>query len=86
MSGLVLHLFTSDRTARIPSMHYNGTGDGLKPIERIQDNAIIMSVFVPSELATCCTPFGHRDHEGHDYCHDSWSQIIVVLEYSCPGR
>jgi hypothetical protein len=34
-------------------MHYNGAGDWLKPIECIQDNAPIISVFVPSELATC---------------------------------
>jgi hypothetical protein len=52
---MVLHLFTSDRTTRIPSMHYNGAGDELKPIECIQDNALIISVFVPSELATCST-------------------------------
>jgi hypothetical protein len=49
----LLHLFTSDGTARIPSMHYNGAGDWLKPIECIQDKALIISVFVPLELATC---------------------------------
>jgi hypothetical protein len=50
---MVLHLLTSDRTARIPSMHYNDAGDELRPVECIQDNALIMSVFVLSELATC---------------------------------
>jgi hypothetical protein len=34
-------------------MHYNGAGAWLKPVESIQDNALIISVFVPSELATC---------------------------------
>jgi hypothetical protein len=37
-------------------MHYHGAGDWLKPVEGIQDNALMMSVFVvfvPSELATC---------------------------------
>jgi hypothetical protein len=34
-------------------MHYDGAGDWLKPIECIQDNALIISVFIPSELATC---------------------------------
>jgi hypothetical protein len=34
-------------------MHYNGAGDELKPIECIQDNELIISVFVLSELATC---------------------------------
>jgi hypothetical protein len=33
-------------------MHYNGAGDWLKSIEYIQDNALVISVFVPS-LATC---------------------------------
>jgi hypothetical protein len=47
------HLFTSDGTARIPSMYSNGAGDWLKLIEGIQDNALIISVFIPSELATC---------------------------------
>jgi hypothetical protein len=51
----ILHLFTSDGTARISSMHYNGAGDWLKPTECIQDKALIISVFVPSELATCST-------------------------------
>jgi hypothetical protein len=51
--GNLLHFFTSDGIARIPSMHYNGAGDWLKPIECILDNALIMSVFVLSELATC---------------------------------
>jgi hypothetical protein len=34
-------------------MYYNGVGDWLKPIEGIQDNALIISMFVLSELATC---------------------------------
>jgi hypothetical protein len=34
-------------------MHYNGAGDWLKPIECIQDKALIISLFVLSELATC---------------------------------
>jgi hypothetical protein len=58
-SLLILHLFTSDGTARIPSMSYHGAGDWLKPVEGIQDNALMMSVFVvfvPSELATCSKP------------------------------
>jgi hypothetical protein len=50
---MVLHLFISDGTARIPSMNYDGAGDWLKPIECIQDNALIISVFILSELATC---------------------------------
>jgi hypothetical protein len=45
-------LFTSDGTARIPLMHYNGAGDGLKSVEGMQDNASTISVFVLSELAT----------------------------------
>jgi hypothetical protein len=40
-------------------MHHNGAGNWLKPIECIQDNALIMSVFVPSELATCSRPHAH---------------------------
>jgi hypothetical protein len=51
----ILHLFTSGGTARILSMHYNSTGDWLKPIECIQDRALIISIFVLSELATCST-------------------------------
>jgi hypothetical protein len=34
-------------------MHYNGAGDWLKSAEGIQDNASTISIFVPSELATC---------------------------------
>jgi hypothetical protein len=34
-------------------MHYNSAGDQLKSIECIQDKALIISVVVPSELATC---------------------------------
>jgi hypothetical protein len=34
-------------------MNYDGAGDWLKPIECIQDNALIISVFILSELATC---------------------------------
>jgi hypothetical protein len=34
-------------------MHYNNAGDWLKPIDCIQDNALIISVVVLSELATC---------------------------------
>jgi hypothetical protein len=34
-------------------MHYNSAGDWLKRIECIQNKALIISVFVPSELATC---------------------------------
>jgi hypothetical protein len=60
VNGYVPHLFTPDGTARISSMHYNGAGDWLKPIESMQDNAliiiVIMSVFVPPELATCSMP------------------------------
>jgi hypothetical protein len=51
----ILHLFTSDGTARILPMHYNSTGDWLTLIECIQDKALIISVFVLSELATCST-------------------------------
>jgi hypothetical protein len=51
----IFHLFTSDRTTRILSMHNNSTGDWLKAIECIQDKALIISVFVLSELATCST-------------------------------
>jgi hypothetical protein len=36
-------------------MYYNGAGDELNPIKCIQDNALIMSVIVPSELTTCST-------------------------------
>jgi hypothetical protein len=43
----------ADGIARIPLMHYNSAGDQLKPIKGIQDNALIRSVFVLSELATC---------------------------------
>jgi hypothetical protein len=48
----ILHLFTSDSIARIPSIHYKCAGNYLKPIECIQDNALILSMFTPSELAT----------------------------------
>jgi hypothetical protein len=34
-------------------MHYNSAGGWLKPVECIQDKALIISVVVPSELATC---------------------------------
>jgi hypothetical protein len=51
----LLHLFASDRTARISPMHYNGAGDWLKPIECIQNKALIIGVFVPLELGTCST-------------------------------
>jgi hypothetical protein len=36
-------------------MHYNSADDWLKPIECIQDKALIISVVVLSELATCST-------------------------------
>jgi hypothetical protein len=49
----LLLLFTSNRTARIPSMHYNSAGNLLKLIKCIQDKVLIISVFVLSELATC---------------------------------
>jgi hypothetical protein len=52
-SPILLHLTTSDRTARIPSMHYNSVDNCLKLIEVIQDNAFIVSVCVSSELVTC---------------------------------
>jgi hypothetical protein len=39
LRGNIPHLTTSDRTARIPSMYYNGAGDWLKSGEVIQDNA-----------------------------------------------
>jgi hypothetical protein len=32
-------------------MHYNSAGDQLRSIECIQDNASMISVFVPSDLA-----------------------------------
>jgi hypothetical protein len=47
------HLFTSNRTVRIPLMHHNGAGDYLKHSEVIQDKALTVSVFVLSELVTC---------------------------------
>jgi hypothetical protein len=56
-TATILHLFTSDRTARIPSMFYKSVGDWLNPIEYIQDNVLIISVFVLSELATCSSCF-----------------------------
>jgi hypothetical protein len=34
-------------------MHYNSAGGWLKPIDCIQDNALIIGVVVLSELATC---------------------------------
>jgi hypothetical protein len=39
---IILHLTTSNSTASIPSEHHNGAGDQLKPVEVIQDNALIL--------------------------------------------
>jgi hypothetical protein len=43
----------SDGTARIPSMHCDGAGDSQKPIEAIQENTFIFSVFVLSGVGEC---------------------------------
>jgi hypothetical protein len=39
---IIPHLTTSNSTASIPSEHHNGAGDQLKPVEVIQDNALIL--------------------------------------------
>jgi hypothetical protein len=48
---LVLHLITSDRTARIASIYHNNAFDLPKSMEDIEDNARS----VASELITCGT-------------------------------
>jgi hypothetical protein len=37
------------------SMYHDGTGDWLESPEAVQDNALISSVFVPSEVVRCFT-------------------------------
>jgi hypothetical protein len=49
----VPHLTTSDGTARIPLIHHNSAADELESTEVIQDTALIVRVFVLSELVTC---------------------------------
>jgi hypothetical protein len=44
---------TSDETARIPSMYYDGTRDQLKSSEVIQENALVLSVLIPSDEVRC---------------------------------
>jgi hypothetical protein len=53
-SRAVPHLFTSDGTARIPSMHYDGTCIWLKRSKGIWDIALIFSVVVLSDMVRCC--------------------------------
>jgi hypothetical protein len=48
-SSCLLHLTTSDRTARIASIYHNNATHRPKSIEDIQDNAW----FVPSEVVRC---------------------------------
>lgn len=48
-------LTTSDGTARVPLIHYENATDWLESIKIIQDNALIVRVFVTSELGTCGT-------------------------------
>jgi hypothetical protein len=47
------HLITLGRTARIPSTGYNNATDMLKCDEIIQDNALVVGMFVLSELVIC---------------------------------
>jgi hypothetical protein len=49
----VPYLTTSDGTARIPLIHHNSAADELESTEVIQDTALIVRVFVLSELVTC---------------------------------
>jgi hypothetical protein len=52
----LMHPSTSDRIARIPSVYYGRVGDQLKASKFIQDNALVLSVFVLSDMVRCCTP------------------------------
>jgi hypothetical protein len=49
----ILHFSTFNRIARISSMHYSSAGDYLNFIECVHDNALILRMFTPLELATC---------------------------------
>jgi hypothetical protein len=55
-SHIVPHLTTSDGTARVPPIHYRDATSRLKSIDILQDNALAVSVSVPSELVTCRIP------------------------------
>jgi hypothetical protein len=52
-SSLLPYLFTSNGTARMPSMQHNGAGVKLESIEDIQDNVLIVGVCVLWDLVTC---------------------------------
>jgi hypothetical protein len=56
-------------------MHYNGW---LNPIECIQDNALIISVFVPSELATYSMTHVVGERTGAMNCHFRHEQRVSV--------
>jgi hypothetical protein len=44
-----MHLTTSAKTARMPSVHYSDTVDRLKFVDIRQDEALMVSAFIPSE-------------------------------------
>jgi hypothetical protein len=50
----VPHLTMSDGTARIPSIHHNSAADWLNLSEVIQNNTLILSVFVPLDGVRLC--------------------------------
>jgi hypothetical protein len=57
-------------------MRYNGAGKWLKFIEALQDKALIVSIFVPSELVTCSIITMFQTFEGN--IGDASCRVLVM--------
>jgi hypothetical protein len=53
--GILPLVTTSGGAVRLPSTYYDNATTALKSVEIIQDNALMVSVFVPLELTPCGT-------------------------------